>query len=146
LEIAAQLEQYPQAVVSGVEPDMYASLRKLVPGVQYHARAKMLIIKPQDSAAPKQQRLPGSVCVISAGPEDQAAADQVKVAAEHMGCYVMNKQNLTTRNMPQLMEQMQGEASIHLATYDFRAPLLAARMCRRPCCGVYTLVSCFHCW
>lgn len=108
-DVAAQLEQHPQALVSGVEPDMYASLRKLVPGVQYHARAKMLIIKPQDSPAPKQQRLPGSVCVISAGPEDQAAADQVKVAAEHMGCYVMSKQNISTRNMPQLMEQMQGE-------------------------------------
>eukprot|EP00882_Tetradesmus_deserticola_P000945 GHRQ01001025.1.p1 GENE.GHRQ01001025.1~~GHRQ01001025.1.p1 ORF type:complete len:329 (+),score=104.63 GHRQ01001025.1:182-1168(+) len=106
-EVAAQLEQHPQALVSGVEPDMYASLRKLVPGVQYHGRAKMLIIKPQDSPAPKQQRLPGSVCVISAGPEDQAAADQVKVAAEHMGCYVMSKQNLSTRNMPQLMEQLQ---------------------------------------
>ncbi|WIA29120.1 hypothetical protein OEZ86_011631 [Tetradesmus obliquus] len=106
-DVAAQLEQHPQALVSGVEPDMYASLRKLVPGVQYHARAKMLIIKPQDSPAPKQQRLPGSVCVISAGPEDQAAADQVKVAAEHMGCYVMSKQNISTRNMPQLMEQMQ---------------------------------------
>ncbi|KAF6266687.1 hypothetical protein COO60DRAFT_1623461 [Scenedesmus sp. NREL 46B-D3] len=73
-EVAAQLEQHPQAL---------------------------------DSPAPKQQRLPGSVCVISAGPEDQAAADQVKVAAEHLGCYVMSKQNLSTSNMPQLMEQMQ---------------------------------------
>lgn len=110
-ELTTTLEQYPQALVSGVEPDMYAALRKLVPGVQYQARAKMLIVKPQDSPVPKQQRLPGSVCVISAGPADQAAADQVKVAAEHLGCYVMSK-IVTTRDMPHLMDQVQGEADL----------------------------------
>lgn len=91
---------------------MYAALRKLLNGVQYHARAKMLIIKPRQEdrqvAVPKQRRLPGMVCVVSAGPEDQAAADQVKLLAEHLGCFVTTKSQLTTRDLPGLMDKLPG--------------------------------------
>jgi NCAIR mutase (PurE)-related protein len=107
--VQTQLEQFPQALVTDAEPEMYASMRKLVPGVQYHARAKMLICKPQETSLPKQQKIPGTVCVVSAGPEDQSAADQVKLAAEHLGCYVLTKRNLSIINMPQLMDQMPGK-------------------------------------
>lgn len=108
-EVQQQLQQHPQALVNGVEPDMYSALRKIVTGedlkVQYQARAKMLVVKPQEAAVPKRQRLPGTVFVVSAGPEDQVAADQVKVAAEHLGCYVIAKQQLSTREVHKLVEQ-----------------------------------------
>lgn len=106
--VQSQFGQFPQALVTDAEPEMYAAVRKLVPGVQYHARAKMLICKPQEASLPKQKRLPGTVCVVSAGPEDQTAADQVKLAAEHLGCYVLAKRNLSIINMSQLMGQMSG--------------------------------------
>jgi NCAIR mutase (PurE)-related protein len=93
---------------------MYACLRKLLSGVQYHARAKMLIVKPkqedrQGPPPPKQRRLPGMLCVVSAGPEDQAAADQVKLMAEHLGCFVTTKNQLSIRDLQGLMDKLPGE-------------------------------------
>eukprot|EP00878_Enallax_costatus_P004965 GHUV01005221.1.p1 GENE.GHUV01005221.1~~GHUV01005221.1.p1 ORF type:complete len:222 (+),score=102.02 GHUV01005221.1:817-1482(+) len=91
---------------------MYSALRKMALDddmkVQYQARAKMLVVKPQEPSLPKRQRLPGTVFVVSAGPEDQVAADQVKVAAEHLGCYVIAKQQFSTRDVGRLMEQATG--------------------------------------
>ena len=99
---------------------MYASLRKLLTGVQYHARAKMLIIKPKQEdgqpAPPKQRRLPGMVCVVSAGVEDQAAADQVKLVAEHMGCFVTTKAELSIKNLPRLMDTLPGGWAVGCGT------------------------------
>lgn len=104
---------------------MYAALRKIVTGddmkVQYQARAKMLVVKPQEPTLPKHQRLPGTVFVVSAGPEDQVAADQVKIAAEHFGCYVIAKQQLSTRDVGKLMEQAQG--GLWVACAHGRGPL-----------------------
>lgn len=93
---------------------MYAALRKVLSGVQYHARAKMLIIKPkqedrQGPPVPKQRRLPGMLCVVSAGPEDQAAADQVELVAEHMGCFVTTKSQMSIRDLQGLMDKLPGE-------------------------------------
>lgn len=111
-ELQHQLQQHPQALVKDVEPDMYSSLRKVASTmelkVQYQARAKMLVVKPLDAVLPGRQRLPGIVFVVSAGPEDQMAVDQVMVAAEHMGCYVISKPNFSTREMARLMEQAEG--------------------------------------
>jgi NCAIR mutase (PurE)-related protein len=95
---------------------MYAALRKVLTGVQYHARAKMLIIKPKQEdrtgpPVPKQRRLPGMLCVVSAGPEDQAAADQVKLVAEHMGCFVTTKSQMSIRDLQGLMDKLPGGAT-----------------------------------
>lgn len=126
-EVQQQLKQHPQALVSGVELDMYSALRKMVTDedikVQYQARAKMLVVKPQECALPKRQRLPGTVFVVSAGPEDQAAVDQVKVAAEHLGCYVIAKHQLNTQDLPKLMEQATGGYTVpwHMRSACFSA-------------------------
>lgn len=101
------------ASLQGVEPEMYAALRKtLNAGVQYQARARVAVVKPKpddDAPAPaKQRRLPGMVCVVSAGPEDQAAADQVKLLAEHLGCFVTTKAQLSIRNLPGLLDHLPG--------------------------------------
>eukprot|EP00879_Flechtneria_rotunda_P007196 GHRR01007551.1.p2 GENE.GHRR01007551.1~~GHRR01007551.1.p2 ORF type:complete len:240 (+),score=116.60 GHRR01007551.1:677-1396(+) len=74
--------------------------------IQYHARAKMLICKAEGSTVSKQQKLPGTVCIVSAGPEDQPAADQLKLAAEHLGAYVISKPNISIRQLSNLMEQL----------------------------------------
>lgn len=104
-----------QALATSIEPDMYAAIRKVLPGVKYHARAKMLIAKNQDSPAAKSQRLPGSVVVVSSGPADLAVADQCRIAAEHLGCYVMSKVDMTVANMRHVMQNMQGE--LHCKPY-----------------------------
>lgn len=110
--VTQQLEAFPQALVQGVEPEMYASLRKALDGssVQYQARARIAVVKPKPAdgapAPPKARRLPGIVCVVSAGPEDQAAADQVKLLAEHLGCFVTAKPAVSTRDLSGLMDQL----------------------------------------
>lgn len=112
-DVQQQLQGFPQALVQGVEPEMYASLRKLLSaGVQYQARARVAVVKPKvEDGAPKpakQRRLPGVVCVVSAGPQDQAAADQVKLLAEHLGAFVTTKPRLSASDLPAFMEHLPG--------------------------------------
>ena len=67
----------------------------------------MLLYRNTD--VPKPKKLPGTVAVVTSGPADQSLADQVKLAAEHLGCYVLTKGPLTTRDLPHLMSQLPGE-------------------------------------
>lgn len=111
---------------------MYASLRKVLSGVQYHARAKMLLIKPkqEDNQAqpppPKQRRLPGMLCVVSCGPEDQAAVDQVKLVAEHLGCFVSTKSQLSVQNLQGLIDTLPGEEDLRIKAWAFQQSGLCA--------------------
>lgn len=149
VEVEQQLQLFPQSLVQCVEPEMYAALRKLLNGVQYHARAKMLIIKPRQEdrqvAVPKQRRLPGMVCVVSAGPEDQAAADQVKLLAEHLGCFVITKSQLTIRDLPGLMDKLPAlqaaDAIVAVAGADSSLPGAIAGLVDAPVIALPTSTS-----
>jgi NCAIR mutase (PurE)-related protein len=122
---------------------MYASMRKALSGVQYQARARVAVVKPKPEAGAgavplpaKQRRLPGMVCVVSAGPADQAAADAVKLMAEHLGCFVTAKGGLSTGDLPALLEQLPAlqaaDVVIAVAGADSGLPGVVAGMVDAP--------------
>jgi NCAIR mutase (PurE)-related protein len=79
--IAGRLIQAEQSViVTRVEPDIAAHVKKAMHDAQYHERARMLTVRV---AQPEEPR-PG-VTVISAGTSDRAVADEAILTAEMMG-------------------------------------------------------------
>lgn len=82
--IAGRLIQAGQSViVTRVEPDVAAAVRKGVKDIEYHERARMLTLPVGRRSAPR----PG-VTVISAGTSDRAVADEAILTAEMMGSAV----------------------------------------------------------
>ncbi|KIY97724.1 hypothetical protein MNEG_10237 [Monoraphidium neglectum] len=88
-----------QAIATHIEPTTYARVRALLPGVQYHAGAKCLLLKSEDAAL---QRLPGTVgLVAAAAPSPSAAAggpaaavDLTRLLLQHLGAFVIVKEGL----------------------------------------------------
>lgn len=90
-----------QAIATHIEPKMYAQVRQLLPGVKYHAGAKCLMIKSEDGAL---QRLPGTVgLVAAAGSLDSPAVDLTKLLLQHLGAFVIAKNDLSAANMQSLI-------------------------------------------
>ncbi|KAI8476386.1 MAG: hypothetical protein J3K34DRAFT_463961 [Monoraphidium minutum] len=104
-----------QAIATGVEPVTYARVRPLLPGVKYHAGARVLMLKSEDGAL---QRLPGMVglaCGADAAPpapgaapapaapaEAARAADLTKLLLQHLGAFVIVKAGLRSGDAPGL--------------------------------------------
>jgi NCAIR mutase (PurE)-related protein len=71
---------------------MYARIRELLPGVKYQARARCLMAKSEDGAL---QRLPGTVGLAGAGGADAAALDMTRLLLQHLGAFVIVKDDLS---------------------------------------------------
>lgn len=102
--IAARMKEHldnlqHQAIATHIAPTTYARVRELLPGVKYQARAQCLMIKSEDGAL---QRLPGTVGLVGAGGADAAAVDTTKLLLQHMGAFVIVKDDLSAANMQAL--------------------------------------------
>eukprot|EP00803_Ostreobium_quekettii_P005002 evm.model.scf_1088.3 EVM.evm.TU.scf_1088.3 scf_1088:32318-38724(+) len=108
-QIAALLleraEQQGTALATRIEPAMYAAVRKLVPGVEYHGGAKILTLRLAKGAP---HRLPGSVAIVTSGTADHAVAEECCLVAEHMGCYAYKITDLGVQDLQKLMESAEG--------------------------------------
>lgn len=140
--IEHQLAVQHQALVTDVEPSLYAAVRKLVPGVQYQARAKMLLAKAPGGDQPKPVRLPGTVALLSGGPADQTAADQCKIAAEHLGCYTFAMAGHSAANMQRLVDSLPAlqaaDVVVVIAGADSSLPSVVAGLVDAPVVAVPT--------
>lgn len=75
-------------------------MRELLPGVKYHFGAKALMIKSEDGAL---QRLPGTVGLVAAGGADNQTMDLTKLLLQHLGAFVIAKNDLSSANMQTLV-------------------------------------------
>lgn len=93
-QIATMLEaittRQRMALATRIEPEMYSAVRKILPGVEYNVRARILTLRsPIADTLPRQERLPGTVAVVSGGTPDQAVAEECRLLAEHLGAFCM---------------------------------------------------------
>eukprot|EP00891_Asterochloris_glomerata_P000403 jgi/Astpho2/403/Aster-03454 len=58
-----------------IPQEMYLQVREVVPNVQYNRRAQVLSLKTPGKR--KQERLPGTVAVLSAGTADEGVAEEM---------------------------------------------------------------------
>ena len=92
------LEQHT-AAARRVTADVYAAIRTILPGVQYHGGAQMLLFSDSGAAVPKPQRLPGRVAIVSGSSSDLRTAFEAKVALELAGGYSTMYQGVSAADL-----------------------------------------------
>ncbi|CAD7704297.1 unnamed protein product [Ostreobium quekettii] len=107
-QIAASLlersEHQRVVLATRIEPAVYAAVRKLVPGVEYHGGAKILTLRvPKELPRNELHRLPGSVAIVTCGTADLTVAEECRLVAEHMGCYVYKITELEVQDFQKLL-------------------------------------------
>lgn len=83
---AISLEQHT-AAARCCTPEVYAAVRQHLPGVKFHAAARMLFYTDEGAAVPKPARLPGRVAVVCGSGRDLHAASEATAALRLMGGY-----------------------------------------------------------
>jgi phosphoribosylcarboxyaminoimidazole (NCAIR) mutase len=97
------LEQHT-AAARGVTPDVYALVRNILPGVQYHAGANMLLFHDTGADVPKPSRLPGRVAVIGGSSRDLVPAYEAVVTLGLMGGYGTMYQGVSASDLPGVVQ------------------------------------------
>lgn len=87
------------AAARGVTPDAYAAVRNVLPGVQYHAGAEMLLFHDTGADVPKPPRLPGRVAIVCGSTTDMRAAYEAKLAVGLMGGYATIHQGVSAAEL-----------------------------------------------
>ena len=87
------------AAARGVTPDSYAAVRNVLPGVQYHAGAEMLLFHDAGADVPKPPRLPGRVAIVCGSTTDLRAAYEAKLAVGLMGGYATIHQDVSAAEL-----------------------------------------------
>jgi pyridinium-3,5-biscarboxylic acid mononucleotide synthase len=97
------LEQHT-AAARRVTADVYATVRTILPGVQYHGGAQMLLFTDSGADVPKPTRLPGRIAIVSGVSSDIKAAFEAKVALNMMGGYSTMYQGASAADLPGLIK------------------------------------------
>ncbi len=107
------LEEQGRALVTEMDPSDYATIRKTVPGVVYHAGAKTLRIDGEEEA---REKLPGTVGIISDISIPAAAMEQLHIMAEFLGCYTFQIPSLSVTCLSDIVERMKSPSGIEFRT------------------------------
>eukprot|EP00892_Ulva_mutabilis_P007993 jgi/Ulvmu1/5566/UM023_0103.1 len=106
-QIASQLEanalEQHCAAARSVPSETYAAIRTMLPGVQYHAGAHMLLYTDPSGVATTPAGLPGHVAIVCGNAMDMQMAYETKVALGLMGAYGTLVQNVSAVNLPSLV-------------------------------------------
>ena len=82
-----------------IEPEMYEAIKEQLPDVIYNVKAKTLSLRSSQSNK-KPDKLPGTLAIISGSSPDLRVAEECRIVAEHLGCYVFQvaKSAITRQN------------------------------------------------
>lgn len=94
-----------RVLVTDIEPIDYAEIRKLAPGVQYHAGAKTLKIGNFDSL----RKLPGTVAIASDITVPNSVIEELKTICSFLGCYAFELPPLTITRVTDIIQHTKSE-------------------------------------
>eukprot|EP00210_Caulerpa_lentillifera_P007708 g7359.t1 len=121
-EMKELCEQQDSILVTGIEPVDYAHMRKLIPGVQYHAGAKTLKWSGESTGESTGQpkRLPGCIGIVQDHSSSSTEVEVLRLVSEFYGCYTFNTMPLSVTSMvPILMEMKKLEqATVIVVVYN----------------------------
>lgn len=96
------------AIATRVDVNQYHLVAQLLPDVEYHTIARILMYRsPNFHQLPKQQRLPGTVAVVTAGTADIAVAEECRLIAENMGCYVFKLHDVGLAGLHRVLSNLE---------------------------------------
>ena len=92
-----------------IEPEVYEAVKALLPDVVYNVKAKTLTLRSELSSK-RPDKLPGTLAIISGSSPDLRVAEECRMIAEHLGCYVFQVPRA------RLLSSMQSELTFSAAT------------------------------
>eukprot|EP01025_Chloroclados_australasicus_P034917 TRINITY_DN3565_c1_g1_i1.p1 TRINITY_DN3565_c1_g1~~TRINITY_DN3565_c1_g1_i1.p1 ORF type:complete len:354 (-),score=35.77 TRINITY_DN3565_c1_g1_i1:360-1364(-) len=133
-------------IATRIEPQVYAEVRVLLPGVEYNALAKILKYEnPNSPNAVKAKRLPGIVCIATAGTADQAVAEECRLVCETLGVYAFRIADVGVAGIHRLFGSLDSIRSadvvICVAGMDAALPSVLAGLVKSPVIAVPTSVG-----
>ncbi|MCE1252891.1 MAG: nickel pincer cofactor biosynthesis protein LarB [Anaerolineae bacterium] len=95
------LEHSNQVMATRVNPEMAAYVTTRIEGIQYHARARILMVDKESG----RQKIPG-VAVVTAGTSDVPVAEEAALTAELMGNQVERVFDVGVAGLHRLMRHL----------------------------------------
>lgn len=84
-------------------------LEQFNPGVEYHAGGQTLTLRTSsEDAIHNPPRLPGSIAILTGGPEDSIVAEECRLVAEHLGCYCFKVKNIKSSDLQTILPNFEG--------------------------------------
>lgn len=142
-EMSSLIQHQDIVIAVRIHPPTYAAIRKLLPGVEYHAGGLALKLrKAANSTSGIKSRLPGSVAIVTAGPEDSTVAEECRLVAEQMGCYCFKLANASSSNFQSILPNLTGLRSaavvVVVSGSDGALPTVVAGLVNAPVVSVPT--------
>lgn len=110
---------------------------QIVGSIEYNARARILTLKsPIAGELPKQERLPGTVAIVSAGTADMGVAEECRIIAEQMGCFCFKLYDVGTSGIQRILNSVNAlraaDVIIVVAGLDGALPSVVAGLVEAP--------------
>lgn len=142
--IMSRLAETEAAVVATrVTPEVYHQVHALLPDVHYSALAKVLSLKTPGKR--KQERLPGTVAVLSAGTADESVAEECRVIADYMGCYTFKLPDVSVDGLHRILHNLPAvraaDVIVVVSGTDGALPSVVAGLVDTPVVAVPTSVG-----
>lgn len=77
--------------------------------MEYHAGGQILTFKASNNGTNHTSgRLPGSIAILTGGPEDSIVAEECRLVAEHLGCYCFKVKNTKSSDLRSILSNFEG--------------------------------------
>lgn len=142
--IMSRLAETEAAVVATrITPEVYHQVHALLPDVHYSAQARVLSLKTPGKR--KQERLPGTVAVLSAGTADESVAEECRVIADYMGCYTFKLPDVSVDGLHRVLHNLPAvraaDVIVVVSGTDGALPSVVAGLVETPVVAVPTSVG-----
>ena len=93
--------------VTKIETEMYEAIKAELPDIQcsYNTRARTLSLK-SDQSNRKAEKQPGTLAIISGSSPDLRVAEECRIVAEYLGCYVFQLKDLKVANLEHVLANL----------------------------------------
>lgn len=124
-----------------VEADVYTAILEHLPDAEYNSRGRTVSLRSSESSK-KAPKLPGTVAIISGSSPDLRVAEECRVVAEHIGCYVYQLRDLKVANLTHILSNLPAikaaDVVIVISGLDGALPALLAGLVESPVLAVPT--------
>ncbi len=102
-EISARMnERGIPVLATRADPDMYAAVKKKIPGAIYHEIARAIVYQPE-----KPELSEGYIAVVSAGTSDMPVSEEAAITAEFLGNRVERIYDVGVAGIHRLFHRME---------------------------------------
>lgn len=140
-QIQSLLPHQRTVLATRIEAEVYEAVKAHLPEVEYNVRARTLSLR-SDQSSKKATKLPGTVAIISGSSPDLRVAEECRLVAEHLGCYVFQLKDLKVANLSHILTNITAiraaDVVVVVSGLDGALPALLAGLVEAPVIAVPT--------